>query len=356
MRETAFDIGIIGLGDIAYTHLKAWRKVNGVHVTAVCDTNEHIAKEKARAWNIPAYYTDVGEMFGKEELSAVDICTPPQTHHRLIIQALESGCHVIAEKPLAMNIEETKTIISAQKKSGRQVGIIHTSLFDPAMIKAISMIRKGEMGKIINVDIAITATQNDYMLSDKNHWCHSLYGGRFGEALPHPIYMLQAILGRIEVKSVHAIKTGNYSWVPFDDVWVDLEAENSRGSIYMSFNAARANWSINVYGTRGIMTINLTDGGVIILKQRPAMRIHQGIDNLKQVYQLLVSMAQCATFRVLQHRSQHELCFQSFFDQVAKNKEAMVTLQEAYDNIEILEQICRAIEILKDNKRHDKTV
>lgn len=352
MRKIAFDIGIIGLGDIAYTHLKAWHKVNGVHVTAVCDTNEHIAKEKARAWNIPAYYTDVGEMLEQEALSAVDICTPPQTHCRLITQALESACHVVVEKPLAMTTEETKIIISAQEKSGRQLGIIHSSLFDPALLKAVPMIRRGELGKIISADIAITATQNDFMLSDKNHWCHSLPGGRFGEVLAHPIYMLQAILSRIEVKSVHAVKVGNYPWVPFDELWVNLEADKSSGSIYVSFNSVRANWSINVYGTRGIITINLTDGGVIILKQRPAMRVQRVIDNLKQVYQLLISMAQCATFRVLRHRSQHELCFQAFVDHVLNNKEAAVTLQEAYNSVETLEQICRAIEALKDDGDH----
>ena len=121
MNKAPISIAIVGLGDAARQHLRAWRKLNNIIIAAVCDSNKLKAEETARAWGVAAYSDDLGEILRKQSLSVVDICTPPLTHCSLIRQALEVGCHVIVEKPLTMTSDEAKMIMSAQRGSKAKV-------------------------------------------------------------------------------------------------------------------------------------------------------------------------------------------------------------------------------------------
>ena len=61
-------------------------------------------------------------------------------------------------------------------------------------------------------------------------------------------------IGEMKLKSVSAKKIGSYPWVPFDELWVELEANKSSGCIYASFNSVRGSAFIAVCGTEGITT------------------------------------------------------------------------------------------------------
>lgn len=340
----AVNIVIVGLGAIAQEHLRIWRKMSKVTIAAVCDSNEQRAREAAKAWKIPVYYTDLNEVLEKQSISIVDICTPPQAHCSLILQALEAGCHVIVEKPLAMTAKEAKTIISAHKGSKAKVGIIHNWLFVPVMRRALPLVKKGNLGKLVSAQISIPSTQDDAMLANKDHWCHSLPGGRFGEMLAHPIYILQAILGQLEVKSVHAMKLGSYPWVGFDELRIDLEADESSASIYASFNCARDDAVIDIYGTKGILKINLDNDTMVRLKSRPLTILSKGMDSLQQASQVVSSTTRGALYKLSgRWIGGTELCLRAFVDSVLNDKEPLVSLEAAYYTVELLEQICRSI-------------
>lgn len=341
----AVNITIVGLGAVAQEHIKIWRKMSKVTVTAVCDSNKQRAKETAKTWKIPAYYSDLTQTLPKQPISIVDICTPPQAHCSLILQALEAGCHVIVEKPLTMTTDEAKTIISRQKNSQAKVTVIHNWLYAPVMRKALSLIKKGSLGEVFSVGIIALQTPNDPMLANKNHWCHSLPGGRFGEMLAHPIYILQAILGQLEVKSVHAMKLGSYPWIISDELRIDLETDESSASIYASFNCARDDAVINIYGMKGILKINLDNDTLVHLKPRPLTLLSKGMDSLQQAYQLVSSTAKGALSKLSgKWVGGTELCLRAFVDSVLNDKEPLVSLKEAYDTVELLEQICQEIE------------
>jgi len=339
------NVAVIGLGAVASGHLRILRKTDKVHVVAVCDSDKQKARGLAKAWRIPAYYSDIDAMFRKQSILVVDICTPPQTHRDLVIRALESGCHVIMEKPLTMTTKEAKAIISAHRATKTKVSVIHNNLFEPVMRKALSLIKKGDLGRITNVGVCIVAPATDPMLCNKDHWCHLLPGGRFGEMLAHPIYILQAILGQIQIKSVYATKVGGYAWVPFDELLVAVEANNSYGSIYCSFNSVQDGWFIDVYGTKGIIRLNLVNETLVRLKQRPITTFSRGGEGLKQAYQLFRCTAQNGLSKFFGRWSAgHEVCIRGFVDSVLFSKAPPVTLEEAYNVVETLEQICERIE------------
>ncbi|MFC1902795.1 Gfo/Idh/MocA family protein [Chloroflexota bacterium] len=152
MDKVSINIAIVGLGNVAQEHLKAWRKIKDIRVAAVCDSDKQRAGETSRAWGIPAYSDDLGEVLAEQSISIVDICTPPQAHCSLILQSLGADSHVIVEKPLTMTTKEAKMIISAQRGSKAKVTIIHNWLYVPVMIKALSLINKGRLGEVLSAE------------------------------------------------------------------------------------------------------------------------------------------------------------------------------------------------------------
>src|SRR4030043_1004175 len=98
-------VGIAGCGLIAqWHHLPSLIKMRDAKLVAVCDKDIDLIDGVARRFNINRRYTDFNEMLTSEDLDMVDICTPPQTHADLSIRAIESGCNVLVEKPLALNL------------------------------------------------------------------------------------------------------------------------------------------------------------------------------------------------------------------------------------------------------------
>ena len=345
MNKAPINLAIVGLGDVARGHLKVWRKINNARIAAVCDSNKPRAEETAKAWGIPAYSDDLGEILRRQPISIVDICTPPQAHCSLVLQALKAGCHAIVEKPLTMTTEEAKMIISAQRDSQAKVTVIHSWLYEPVMTRALSLIKKGKLGAILSVEVKALSTPKSPMLCNQEHWCHSLPGGRLGEMLAHPIYIIQAVLGQLKVKSVQAIKLGSYPWVRFDELRVGLEANKGSASIYASFNSSRADVLIDINGTQGMLQIDLDSDTLVQLKSRPLTIFSKGMDSLGQVYQMTFSTARGALSKLSgKWLSGTELCIRAFIDSVLDDKEPLVSLKEAYNTVELLEQLCREID------------
>lgn len=191
-------IGLVGTGNIVrHRHLPAFKKMKDVKVSAICDKQESIARGVAEQFGIRHHHTRLSDML-KEELDIIDICTPPQTHASLAIEAMEAACHVLVEKPMAMNIKEVDEMFRVSKRKHLKLCVIHQNLFNPAVQEARRRVEKNFVGDLISVDVGTFVRRDNYMCLNGEHWCHKLPGGIFFEILPHPIYLLQAFSKGIE--------------------------------------------------------------------------------------------------------------------------------------------------------------
>jgi predicted dehydrogenase len=114
-------VGIIGAGNIAETaHLPTYAKYpDMVDVVALCNTTMGKAKELAEKFHVPYVFDSHKEMLEKCSLDAVSVCTPNKFHSAAAIDALNAGCHVLCEKPPAMNYQEALAMHEAAKKNDR---------------------------------------------------------------------------------------------------------------------------------------------------------------------------------------------------------------------------------------------
>ena len=131
-------IAIIGTGGISNCHTNGYKAIaDKCEIVAVCDLDEEKAKNYASNYGVPAYYTDFNEMFSKENIDAVSVCTWNSSHKPATIAALNAGCHVLCEKPMAMNTQEAQEMLECAKKNGKllMVGFVRRFGNDADLIR-----------------------------------------------------------------------------------------------------------------------------------------------------------------------------------------------------------------------------
>jgi predicted dehydrogenase len=137
-------VGIIGCGGISPLHVKVYQKLKDVEVVSLCDISIDRAKNMASKFGIKNTYSDYWQMFEKENLDYVDICTPASTHAKIVSDAATAVPSILVEKPMALNVEECDQMIKAVQKHGCKLCIGQNQIFSPHVMKAKSMVDSGE--------------------------------------------------------------------------------------------------------------------------------------------------------------------------------------------------------------------
>lgn len=144
-------LGIIGAGAVSQiVHLPILVEREDVDVVALADADVHKAETLSRRFSVPMVM-DAGELLGMEDLDAVVLCTPNHLHEEMAIDAIESGRHVLVERPLAATSEGAARVIEVAEKSSKvlMVGMPHR--FRPEVIALRSFVEGGELGELYAV-------------------------------------------------------------------------------------------------------------------------------------------------------------------------------------------------------------
>jgi predicted dehydrogenase len=144
-------VAVIGAGGIAGTHMNYLSKMADVKLVAASDVREESLAKVKEQFKLEATYTDWNELLKRGDIDAVSVCTPNGLHKQPSIDALNAGCHVLVEKPIAMNATEGEEMLAAAKKNGKQLVIGFQWRFHQTaqMIKRAA--DEGMFGKILFV-------------------------------------------------------------------------------------------------------------------------------------------------------------------------------------------------------------
>lgn len=137
-------IGVLGLGFMGSTHLKAMRNVPRAELVAVCSSDEQKLTgdlsdiqgnlggpgERFDFSNI-ARYRNVDDLLADQNVEAVDICLPTDLHTGVTLKALRAGKHVLVEKPMALTGDAADEMLVAAKQSGRTMMVAQVLRFVP---------------------------------------------------------------------------------------------------------------------------------------------------------------------------------------------------------------------------------
>ncbi len=145
----ALKVGIIGNGGIANAHMDGYKALGDeVEIVACCDINFPKAQAYAEKYAIPNCYDNCYDMLNNHQLDVVSVCTWNNAHAECSIAALNAGCNVLCEKPMAMNTEQAIRMKEAADKNGKllMIGFVRRHGNDAAA--AIDYIKKGFVGDI----------------------------------------------------------------------------------------------------------------------------------------------------------------------------------------------------------------
>ena len=113
------NVGIIGVGGIASTHIPGWEASEHAELVAGSDIDETTLNRWGQRHGIQTLSTDPADLFKDPDIDIIDICTPNNYHAPLAIAALKAGKHVICEKPLAPTPKLVKDMVAARDRSGK---------------------------------------------------------------------------------------------------------------------------------------------------------------------------------------------------------------------------------------------
>jgi predicted dehydrogenase len=139
-------VGIVGAGWVAAVHGNAYRASPGVRVAMVTDPVAAKAERLAEQTGARVV-RDLDEMIASG-VHVVDVCTPPQAHADVAIQALEAGLHVICEKPLARSLDDARRIVKAAESAPGLLMVGHVSRYEPDHATAKALVDQGQIGRL----------------------------------------------------------------------------------------------------------------------------------------------------------------------------------------------------------------
>jgi predicted dehydrogenase len=149
MTNKRIKVAVIGAGNVAQiAHLPAYKSHPDVELTALVEEDLTKGRRVAQQFGVKKVYEDFTRMLNKEEIDAVDICTPNYLHAPMAITALRSGHHVLCEKPIARNAAEAKKMVDTAKKSKKILMVAMNNRFRQDVEVLQKFIKSGELGNI----------------------------------------------------------------------------------------------------------------------------------------------------------------------------------------------------------------
>ncbi|MCR4907955.1 MAG: Gfo/Idh/MocA family oxidoreductase [Lachnospiraceae bacterium] len=182
-------LGIIGTGRIAGRFVSECREVSEIVISAVYNPSQESAERFSEACGIPVH-TDNPEEF-KEAVDAVYIASPHGTHYEYAREMLESGKHVLCEKPMAMSSSEAEELFALSEKKGVLLMEAEKTAYAPGFLAMEEIIKSGRIGTVRDVEAAFTRLTP----TDVREYLDLSFGGSFTEFASYPLLPVFRFLG-----------------------------------------------------------------------------------------------------------------------------------------------------------------
>ena len=259
-------IGVIGCGHVSTQHITQLRSMQQVRALAVCDLDEDRATVLARRFGDAKVYTDMARLLDEFCPDLVHILTPPQTHRDLAVYAMEHGVHVLVEKPLAMSAAEAEVMVATAEERGVSLSVCHNYLFVPAVVAAQRLLATGALGQILSAELYWRVTSFADERPQAMRWITDMPGGIFQEVAPHAVYLLQDVLGELDVIAAVTGRGRNRGAGRDEELKALFDSEAGPAVLSISVGSAPVQKYLRVYGTRKTLHIDLATSTLLVLR------------------------------------------------------------------------------------------
>ncbi|OHB73821.1 MAG: dehydrogenase [Planctomycetes bacterium RBG_13_63_9] len=141
---------VVGAGFIGPVHVEALRRL-GVAVTGILGCNQAESQSAKESLGLPKAYLSLDEILADDTVDAVHLAVPNVLHYEFAKRALDAGKHVMCEKPLAMNSQQTAELVELARSKGTAAAVCYNIRFYPLNLEARAMAARGDLGKVYSV-------------------------------------------------------------------------------------------------------------------------------------------------------------------------------------------------------------
>lgn len=144
-------VAVIGVGAMGRNHARVLREMPRVTLVAVSDPDGATARRVAELHGVSAY-PDYLELIERERPDAVTVAVPTVAHHQVVSDALQRGCHVLVEKPIAETVEEAADLTALAVRQGRLLMVGHIERFNSAVLELKRRLVAGQLGRVFQAN------------------------------------------------------------------------------------------------------------------------------------------------------------------------------------------------------------
>lgn len=273
-------------GHIDSLYRQALQMTDQLEIAGCIEENEEMKDVAAKRLEISL---DDGsyEEWLKKDIDIVAIGDKYGQRGATAIKALQSGKHIIADKPLCTGIEELEEIEKLVKEKGLKVSCMLSLRYEPVINRARELLREGRLGKIQNISFT---GQHCISYGRRPSWYfeEGMHGGTINDLAIHGIDIIRDITG-LEIQKVDGVRTWNAYAVKdpdFKDCAVfmarlsngaELLADVSYSAPSQVFSMPNY-WNFKIWCERGLMTFHLTEDKVTVYEDGvPGPQYYEGI-------------------------------------------------------------------------------
>jgi predicted dehydrogenase len=266
-QQSTIRVGVIGTGFGSLVQIPGFQRSPGVEVVAVASGRVERAREVAERFGL-AGYADYRQMLAEQQLDLVSIATPPYLHHEMALAAIERGCHVLCEKPFALNLAQAREMLAAARRAGLVHAVDHEFRYLPARLKMKELVEGGYLGDLHVVRIS---AQSSMLLDPRSRpwsWWHDRDqgGGILGALGSHLLDALRWWFGEIVEVAAQLDTYVKSRPLPNSDEWREVTADDQVAALLRLASGAQATFLVSGLargaGTR--MEAHGSDGTLII--------------------------------------------------------------------------------------------
>ena len=247
----ALRVALVGTGWVStHRHLPSLRSVRGVEVAGLVDRNETRAEEVAREHDIRfrSSSVDLGRIPWLDNVDALVIGTPPQTHHAIASQALALGKHVLTEKPFAIAVAEGVDLVERSTAAGRTLAVVHNFQFSRSFLRLRRDLDSGRLGDPTGFE----AYQWSSPARRLPVWYEDLPGGLFFDESPHLLYLLRALAGgSLSLRSAVAVPGRERFRTP-ELLTAVFAGSGAPLRMTLNFTAPVSEWFVAAFGSEAV--------------------------------------------------------------------------------------------------------
>ena len=226
-------IGIIGAGFMGMVHARAFSQLEEANVVAYCDPALDEAPLLENVQKQPVLCRDHKKLLEREDVDAVVIATPEDLHKEFVVDAANTGKHILLEKPIATTLDDAENIIASCKKNGVTLMMAHILRYDTRYAQIKQAVEDGTVGK----PLVCYARRNA------------------------PIQEARRLGGRCEVEEYISVHDIDQAFWYFDDRAVRVSAEIVEGPVMAELGVHDFIW-ITVRFERGGLAVIETGWGL----------------------------------------------------------------------------------------------